>query len=933
MTENTHPHIPASTYRLQFHGGFTFRDAKAILGYLDKLGISDVYASPYFQASPDSTHGYDVADHNRLSPAIGDASDFRAFSSEIRERGMGHVLDFVPNHMGIGESLNKWWMEVLEDGLSSPFAHYFDIDWNPVKAALSQRVMLPILGERYGKVLELGELKLQLEKGAFSLKYFDTKLPLSPATYPEILRPALTYLDSAQIEQLREVLSSFSSLAHHPSPEAKAAAKKQLHELVSKEPGIAQAIDHAMRALEGEVGKPESFDPLHELLEAQAYRLGYWRTAAEEINYRRFFDINTLAAIRVEIPEVFEAAHQLVFELLSRGDVTGLRIDHVDGLWNPKEYLERVQQRYSELCGITGNPAPLYLLVEKIVDLTRERMPGEWLTHGTTGYEFANQVVQVFTEKASEKRLTRIYQRFTGVMDTFSDLVYEKKILTMLNALSSEVTVLGKMLDEISELHRNYRDFSRNTLTAAVREVMACFPVYRTYVTEDGTVSAEDEKIILRAISSARRRNPTVEKAVFDFLRSVLLLRLPENLTEEHRAAHVRFVMKFQQCSSPVMAKSVEDTAFYIYNRLVALNEVGGNPDSFGIEASEFHRLNIERLERFPHNLLGTTTHDTKRHEDTRMRIVALSEVPDAWQSSLQRWSRLNRRQRTKIGDETAPSPNEEYLLYQILLGTWPLEAMDDEGRQNYIERIQQYMGKAMKEAKINSSWTEPNEEWEKAVTDFVANILTEKTGQAFLADFQTFADQVAQWGAMNSLSEVVLKCTSPGVPDFYQGTEIWNFSLVDPDNRRPVDYTERQQLLDSLAGASTAELMQDWKSGRIKLALIHRLMTYRRENAEFFRQAGYQPLEVTGRFAKNILAYVRESQGRSIVVIVPRLTAKMGFAPTGDAWGDTTVLWEGGQGKTLRNLLSADEPLTGTDSLPLATLLATVPFAVLETV
>ncbi len=932
MIENTHPHVPASTYRLQFHGGFTFRDAKAILGYLDKLGISDVYASPYFQASPDSTHGYDVADHNRLSPAIGDASDFRAFSSEIRERGMGHVLDFVPNHMGIGESLNKWWMEVLEDGLASPFAHYFDIDWDPVKAALSQRVMLPILGERYGKVLELGELKLQLENGAFSLKYFDTRLPIGPVTYPVILRAALPGLDATQVEQLREVISSFGSLAHQSSPEAKAAAKMQLHELVNKDPRIAQAIEQAMRALEGEPGRPENFDALHDLLEAQAYRLGYWRTAAEEINYRRFFDINTLAAIRVEIPEVFEAAHQLVFELLSRGDVTGLRIDHVDGLWNPKEYLERVQQRYRELCGITENPAPLYLLVEKIVDLTRERMPGDWRTHGTTGYEFANQVVQVFTDKASEKRLTRIYQRFTGMMDNFSDLVYEKKILTMLYALSSEITVLGKMLDEISEMHRNFRDFSRNTLTAAVREVMACFPVYRTYVAEDGTVSAEDEKIILRAISSARRRNPTVEKAVFDFLRSVLLLRLPENLNEEQRAAHVRFVMKFQQCSSPVMAKSVEDTAFYIYNRLVALNEVGGNPDCFGIEADEFHRLNSERLERFPHNLLGTTTHDTKRHEDVRMRIVALSEVPDAWQSSLQRWSRLNRRQRTKIGDETAPSPNEEYLLYQILLGTWPLEAMDDEGRKNYIERIQQYMGKALKEAKINSSWTEPNEEWERAVMDFISNILTEETGHAFLADFPVFAEQVAQWGAMNSLAEVVLKCTSPGVPDFYQGTEIWNFSLVDPDNRRPVDYAEREQLLASLNGAGLAELMQDWKSGRIKLALIHRLMTFRREQAEFFRQADYQPLEVTGRFAKSILAYAREWEGRSVLVIVPRLTARMGFAPTGQAWGDTTVLWHGGEGKTLRNLLNPDEAFPAGQGLPVADLFATIPFAVLQT-
>jgi (1->4)-alpha-D-glucan 1-alpha-D-glucosylmutase len=916
MTAPSHPRIPSSTYRLQFHAGFTFREAQGIVDYLRDLGISDIYASPYFQAAPDSTHGYDVADHNRINPAIGDQSDFHALCSCLRENGMGQILDFVPNHMGIGQSLNTWWMEVLEDGLASPYAGYFDIDWHPGKEELQDRVLLPILGDRYGLVLEKGEFTLSFVSGSFSLCYFETRLPLRPRSYPFILRFVLEELGDERGAELREIIAILSD------PAAKSQAKTRLKEISEADPEIASAIDRALRALEGSPGAPESFDNLHALLEQQVYRLSYWRVAAEEINYRRFFDINTLAAIRVEIPEVFSAAHQLVFDLLARGDVTGLRIDHIDGLWDPRSYLQRLQECNGKLVG-TEDPKGLYLVVEKILDVTGETLPADWPVHGTTGYEFANQVVQGLADASAEKQITRCYERFTGMSSDFATLVYEKKKQTMYNALGSEIAALGRMLDELSEMHRHFRDYTRNVLTNAVREVMACFPVYRTYVAEDGVLSAEDEKNVLRATSAARHRNPSTEKGIFDFLRAVLLLRLPEGISDEQRQAHLRFVRKFQQCSGPVMAKGLEDTAFYIYNRLVALNEVGGNPGIFGIGVKKFHDLNLARLRSMPHSLLATSTHDTKRSEDVRMRMVALSELPGEWRDALKRWSKLNKKHLTKVGGEAAPSRNEEYLLYQTLLGAWPLQPSEREG---LTERIQAYMTKALKEAKINSSWTGPNEEWEAAVSTFVQRILDENASAEFLAHFQPFAERIARLGALNSLTQTILKCTSPGVPDFYQGTEIWDFSLVDPDNRRPVDYDSRRALLSNLDDHTPDELLADWPSGRIKLAVIRTLLRFRNDHAEFFRQADYTPLAVSGEYNKNVIAFSRRHANRELIVIVPRLSAQFASFPLGEVWGDTAIVHEtGGTDLLTRRELSAKDSL-----LPISELFASLPFAIL---
>lgn len=926
MSEQQIPRIPSATYRLQFHAGFTFRDALEILDYLEELGISDIYSSPYFQASPTSTHGYDVADHNRLNPAVGDASDFQAFTRGLKERSMGQVLDFVPNHMGIGESLNTWWLETLEDGIASPYARYFDIDWQSGKEALADRVLLPILGDRYGRVLENDEFRLSFHEGAFDLHYYDTRLPINPRTYPLILRGSLRALEGEDLDLMREVIAMFGSLGRTAGESGtKQKAKRRLSEIAER-PQIRQSIDLALTSFEGTKGDPVSYDALHELLEGQYYRLSYWRVAAEEINYRRFFDINTLAAIRIEIPEVFEAAHHLVFELLAKGAVTGLRIDHIDGLWNPREYVQRLQDRVGRMMA-TDQEKPLYLVVEKILEVAREELPGDWPIHGTTGYEFANQAVQVLVDSRNQKAFDRLYSRFIDEDMVYSDLVYAKKKLAMDVLLRSEVSTLGRRLNELSELHRDFRDLTLNTLTHAVEEVIACFPVYRTYIREDGVVSPEDEKVILRAIVAARRRNPSIEKAVFDFLRGILLLKLPERLTDEQRKAHVDFVMRFQQCSGPVMAKGLEDTTFYIYNRLVALNEVGGNPGMFGISIEDFHRLNQERAAHWPHCMLATSTHDTKRSEDARMRLVALSEIPEDWNAAIRAWSKVNRRHRTKVDDAVAPSPNEEYLLYQALAGIWPVGGLDDTLREAIVSRLQEYMMKALKEAKVNSSWTEPNAAWEEAVMRFVTAILDPGASKEFLASFSGFISRLARLGAYNSLVQTVLKCTSPGVPDFYQGTEVMDFSLVDPDNRRPVDYSLRRRLLDEVSQAAPADLMSNVDDGRMKLFTIRRLLRFRREQRSVFVDGNYQPLEVHGPLKQRVIAYKRAHEQGELVICVPRFFAALGDSPLGHVWEGNRI--EGVGGGTWRNLLT-DATMEVDEGLNLGEIFTDLPVAVL---
>ncbi len=929
-----HASIPTSTYRFQFHKDFTFRHAASLVDYLHGLGVSHLYASPIFKAAAGSPHGYDICDHNALNPEVGSREEFDALSAALRERGMGLILDFVPNHMGVAEPHNAWWMDVLEHGPSSPYAFYFDIDWHPLKRELENKVLLPILGDQYGRVLEKGELRLVFEGGRFQIHYYSTILPVEPASTLGILRGALSHVGNELAEGARvEFESILTALEHLPGktdsrPEKVAERhreqlvfKRRLHALCDLDPAVCAAIAAKVDEFQAP-GDENAYDAFDKLLNAQNYRLSFWRVAGEEINYRRFFDINSLAAIRMELPDVFEAAHRLVFELIQCGAVTGLRIDHVDGLYDPRRYFDLLQERCAQLTGLPPDSRALYLLIEKIL-ASGESLPASWNVHGTTGYEFVNQAVGLLVDGAAQKALTEVYERFTGLDERFSDIAYRSKLLVMRSAMSSEINVLGHMLNRLSETNRWYRDFSLNALTAVVREVIACFPVYRTYLTPDEPPSDEDRKVISRAIDQARRRNPAVERTVFDFIREVLLPSPgnPHAVAETPRCA---FVMKFQQCSGPITAKGVEDTAFYIYNRLAALNEVGGEPGIFGVSPARFHEEQAARLAQFPHSMLTTSTHDTKRSEDVRARMAALSEMPKEWSKAVRRWQIANRKFKKSVGDELAPSLNEEYLLYQTLVGSWPLEAMTEESRGAYVERIQLYMEKAIREAKVNSSWIEPNAEWDDASKQFIASILAPKRSSRFLESVASFADNLAQLGVINSLSQLVLKATLPGVPDFYQGNEIWDFSLVDPDNRRPVDYDKRRAMLAALGEKpDLGELLASWRDGRIKLFVTQRLLALRNERSALFQRGSYKPVEIEGEFAAHCVAFTRKLDESQVLVIAPRLSGRVGFPPIGERWRDTAL----NLGGNWRNIFSG-ETLSG-DGLTVAGALAKLPVGV----
>ncbi len=630
------------------------------------------------------------------------------------------------------------------------------------------------------------------------------------------------------------------------------------------------------------------------MLNAQSYRLAFWRVAAEEINYRRFFDVNDLAAIRMELPEVFEATHQLLVDLVRAGAVTGLRIDHPDGLYLPQEYFEKLQRRCAESLGIAvpRDGRAIYMVLEKILTGS-ETLPKDWPVHGTTGYDFVNQMTQLLVDSSAETAITKTFHRFVGHSLHFGHLAYAKKLLVMRLALANDVDVLGNMVDRLSEQNRWYRDFTLEALARAVRETIACFPVYRTYLAPGRPVSDEDRQVIERAVAAAKRRNPVIEESVFNFVRDILLFRFPENLDEDARAAHTHFVLKFQQATGAIMAKGVEDTAFYIYNRLAALNEVGGEPQQFGSSVDAFHERNLNRQRDWPATLLATSTHDTKRSEDVRARMIAISEMPELWRRSLPRWRVANRRWKRSVNDVEAPDANEEYLLYQTLVGTWPIQPSgepEENSTPEYIERIQTYMAKALNEAKINTSWIQPNEEWLAAMRDFIAKILETSLKAKFLPSLLPVAKEVARLGAINSLTQTLLKLTSPGVPDIYQGNEIWDFSLVDPDNRRPVDYKRRREMLEALTKANPREILENWPDGRIKMFLTQRALQSRREHVDLFRCGSYLPLGASGTFAECCISFARELNGQWIVVIAPRLSSRIGFPPVGEKWKDTLV-------------------------------------------
>ncbi|MCE9669602.1 malto-oligosyltrehalose synthase [Myxococcus stipitatus] len=988
------PYTPLSTYRVQLHRGFTFDQARRVVPYLARLGISDLYASPYLKATPGSTHGYDCVDHQQLNPEVGTPESHAALCAALAARGMGQVLDVVPNHMGI-ERDNRLWFDVLENGPSSVYAKYFDIDWAPVKDELHDKVLLPILGDQYGVVLERGELRLSFRDGAFFLHYYDHLLPVAPRQYGRILRHGLERLEArlgTDAPPMVELLSILTAIEHLPlrtevarervveRHREKEVIKRRLAAVVASCEALAAYIEDNLRVFNGEPGNPRSFDLLDAVLSSCSYRLAHWRVAGEEINYRRFFDINGLAAIRVEDPEVFQEAHALVFRWLREGCVTGLRIDHPDGLFDPTAYFLDLQERYfverahalflqaqagddtrwpgveaslrerwrAEVTRRPDSPLrkALYVVVEKIQG-GRERIPEAWAVHGTTGYRFANAVSGLFVQPAAEAHLTETYERLTGERPDFDELVYQKKLLIMRVSMSSEINVLAHELNRISEMSRRTRDFTLNSLRRALVEFVALFPVYRTYV--DGWrpgLDARDVQYVEWTIQRAKERNATTNASIFDFLRDILLRRYPPQADEHERAVMLRFAMKLQQVTGPVMAKGLEDTVFYIYNRLVSLNEVGGEPERFGSRAETFHLRNQERAEHWPASQLTTSTHDTKRSEDVRARINVLTELPEDWRKLARRWMRMTEKWVVPLPSGPAPSPNDVYLFLQTVVGAWPMgDASSPEALADFHRRVRDYMAKAIKEAKVRTSWTNPDGAYDDAVARFVDACFHPEKGAAFLAEARDFKRRVERAGQHNALGQQLLKLASPGVVDTYQGCELWDLSLVDPDNRRPVDFDLRSRLLEELDARAEADreglcaqLREDLADGRVKLFLLSTALRLRQRHAALFRGGGYRALELSGPRAQAAVAFARELGEAVVVACAPRFTLSALESPEGfaGAYERTFLdLPEAYAGMMFRDVFTGRQvrPERGPGGvvLPLAPLLAGFPVVLLE--
>ncbi|HEY2969227.1 MAG TPA: malto-oligosyltrehalose synthase [Casimicrobiaceae bacterium] len=967
------PDVPRATYRLQLNRGFTFAQATELVPYLAELGVSHVYLSPYFKARPGSLHGYDVVDHNALNPEIGSRAELDRLCATLREHGMEQVLDIVPNHVGVLGAVNPWWQDVLQNGRAAAYASFFDIDWERLRDGLHGKLLVPVLGEPYGVVLERGELVLAFDaaQGELGIRYGSHRFPLDPQTYPRILAPAAERLRPRLAEEEAALADAFDSLALAfgvlPKVIETAPARiaerqrnaplytQRLARLCARSAEVVRCIEEEVRQLNGRPGDPASFDNLDKLLSAQVFRLASWRMAADDINYRRFFDINELAALRVEEPAVFEATHRLLFELMASGQVSGVRVDHPDGLYDPAEYFARLQRGAAErlpagtAIGDAAPPEralPLYILVEKIV-AAFEQLPTAWPVAGTTGYDFANLVNGLFVDAGAEAKLTRGYFAFIRERPEFDEIVYRSKKRIMHITLAAELNALASLLARIAQANRATCDFTHYSLRAALTEVVACFPVYRTYVTST-QVSGEDRRFIDWAVRVARKKAAASEATVFDFIDAVLSTDLAQERPEAERAHIVRLAMKFQQFTGPVMAKGVEDTAFYLYNPLLSLNEVGGDPRRFGVSIAAFHHANAYRATHWPHAMLATSTHDSKRSEDVRARINVLSEMPAEWRLHVARWRRLNRSRKRKLEELEAPTRNDEYLLYQTLVGAWPANADEPAVCAELGERIERYLIKVVREAKAVSSWINPNEAYESAYVDFARALLTPPGNERFLADFIPFQRRVAWFGMLNSLAQTLLKLTAPGVPDIYQGCDLWQLSLVDPDNRRSVDYAPRVQALDAMRTAATGteealrslagDLLQHIDDGRIKQFVIWRALALRREREGLFRDGGYTPLPAAGAKADHVCAYARVLGEDCAIVIAPRLACTLmggeSRLPLGaDVWEDTSVDVSGLPQPCLRNALTGvrvDATVVQSGVLSVAATLDIYPLALL---
>ena len=888
-------HIPVSTYRIQFNPAFDFRSAGKIIAYLSDLGISDLYASPIFKVRKGSMHGYDVVDPNQLNPELGEERDFERLIKEIREHDMSWLQDIVPNHMAF-DSQNRILMDVLENMENSEYFHFFDIDWDHFYDSLKGRLLAPFLGKFYAESLEGGEIQLRYDEEGLTVNYYSLRLPLTLRSYVRVFKHRIETLEK-QIGgnhtdyvkflgglHLLQTLASFEEI--HPEYDQIRHAKSMLWELYSRNQDIKGFMDANIRLFNGNKNEADSFKDLDDLLSEQPFRLSFWKVAAEEINYRRFFSINDLISLRVEDLTVFEYTHGLIFELIKEEKCNGLRIDHIDGLWDPTTYLERIRE----------NAGRIYVIVEKILDFN-EKLPSFWPVQGTTGYDFMNYVNGIFCRKENAKAFAKIYYMFTGLHTDFEELVSQKKRLIIGKHMAGNIDNLAHLMKKIAGKDRYGKDITLYGLKRALVEVMSYFPVYRSYI-NDHMFGDSDKSHISQAIQKASQKNPDLFYEM-NFIEKFFSPDFSEHFTEEENQQLLNFIMQFQQFTGPLMAKGFEDTVLYIYNKLISLNEVGGDPQRFGVTDKEFHLFSEHRAAHLPHSLNATSTHDSKRGEDIRARINVLSEIPQEWQSHLKHWNRINRRKRKRGNGAYMPDENDEYLIYQTLIGVFPFLETE---QGSLTDRMKGYIIKAVREAKRHTAWIKPDTEYEDACTGFVEKILSPSEENLFLKEFLPFQNRIAFYGIFNSLSQVLIKITSPGVPDFYQGTELWDLNLVDPDNRRPVDFAKRKAFLKDIKAKEgdgivklMEELLEGKEDGRIKLFLVYRGLKARQKNQELFQNGAYIPIRVEGEWKDCVIAYARNHQEHWAITVAPRfLTAliREGEHPIGEpVWSDTRLI------------------------------------------
>ena len=939
----------SATYRLQFNKDFTFRAAGELLGYLSDLGITHLYASPILRSRKGSTHGYDVIDPTRWNPELG---DFHVLREELRQHGIGLLLDVVPNHMA-ATSENAWWMDVLEYGPASAYASYFDIDWHPPSRPLEGKILLPFLERPFAEVLENRELALRFVDGKFFVQYFEWLFPVAPRSYPRILAHRLETLKhnlgehSTAFQEYAGIAAAAATLSErHNSAAARAAPigetrlqfeqlAERLRQLALNNADVRTLITQTLEEFAGSIGHPASFSLLERLLAEQFYVLAYWQNLNQEINYRRFFAITDLVGMRVEDPLVFEATHSLVTRMIEEDAVCALRVDHLDGLRDPVGYLNRLHERIAATSP-SANAKDFLLYVEKILS-RMEALRADWPVAGTTGYDFLNAVNALFVHPTGARALERVYFRFLDRNVDYDGLLYQQKKLVMGTLFAAELRSLSHQLALLASQDRYARDVPLTELRKALHETTARLSVYRTYI-RNLEVGPEDRAVIEQAVATAQGFCAQLHPMAFPFIRDVFLLHNPPHLLPDQREARLAFVMRWQQFTGPIMAKAFEDTLLYVYNPLISLNEVGGDPRPAAASRDYFQQCIHERLEKWPHSLNATTTHDTKRSEDVRARINVLSEIPEEWEARLRGWSELNARHKTEVQGQMVPDRNEEIFLYQTLIGMWPLAA--DE-HATVLERLEAYAVKATREAMVHTRWTLPSFAHEQALKHFIAQILACGDPNGFLRDFTAFHEGIAYCAMLNGLSQTLLKILSPGVPDFYQGSELWDFRLVDPDNRQPVDFAKRKAELAQMQSAQESmrlclarELANNWRDGRIKMYVIWRALTCRRQNAELFLHGEFVSLEASGTRRGNVTSYCRRYGEQAVVVVLPwwlaATHASESSVSSDDFWSGTRISLPASETTPWRSIFTG-ETFPPTHSLPIAGLLRHFPVAMLE--